>query len=78
MRRWTSRWGAADRDAPRRRRSPEWLGAQVFRVHEVAETRQVLDMVSTIAGDRRPDSPPGVSNDRSGPAPAPARRREVT
>ena len=34
-----------------------WLGAQVFRVHEVAETRQVLDMVSTIAGDRRPDSP---------------------
>ncbi|GAA1784280.1 MAG: dihydropteroate synthase [Actinobacteria bacterium] len=31
-----------------------WLGAQVYRVHEVAETRQVLDMVSTIAGDRRP------------------------
>ncbi len=31
-----------------------WLGAQVFRVHEVAETRQVLDMVSTIAGRRRP------------------------
>ncbi|MBK6888220.1 MAG: dihydropteroate synthase [Tetrasphaera sp.] len=31
-----------------------WLGAQVFRVHEVAETRQVLDMVSTIAGQRRP------------------------
>lgn len=31
-----------------------WLGAQVFRVHEVAETRQVLDMVSTIAGHRPP------------------------
>ncbi|MGV9953549.1 dihydropteroate synthase [Streptomyces cellulosae] len=31
-----------------------WLGAQVYRVHEVAETRQVLDMVSTIAGDREP------------------------
>lgn len=31
-----------------------WLGAQVYRAHEVAETRQVLDMVSTIAGDRRP------------------------
>ncbi len=29
-----------------------WLGAQVYRVHEVAETRQVLDMVSSIAGDR--------------------------
>ncbi|GGQ60052.1 dihydropteroate synthase [Streptomyces griseorubens] len=31
-----------------------WLGAQVYRVHEVAETRQVLDMVSSIAGDREP------------------------
>ncbi|WP_327353624.1 dihydropteroate synthase [Streptomyces sp. NBC_01304] len=31
-----------------------WLGAQVYRVHEVAETRQVLDMVSTIAGHRAP------------------------
>ncbi|MEV5152755.1 dihydropteroate synthase [Streptomyces werraensis] len=31
-----------------------WLGAQVYRVHEVAETRQVLDMVSSIAGDRAP------------------------
>jgi dihydropteroate synthase len=27
-----------------------WLGARVYRVHEVAETRQVLDMVSAIAG----------------------------
>ncbi|GGW86220.1 dihydropteroate synthase [Streptomyces malachitofuscus] len=31
-----------------------WLGAQVYRVHEVAETRQVLDMVSAIAGKRAP------------------------
>ncbi|MEU3368689.1 dihydropteroate synthase [Streptomyces pseudogriseolus] len=31
-----------------------WLGAQVYRVHEVAETRQVLDMVSSIAGHREP------------------------
>lgn len=31
-----------------------WLGAQVYRVHEVAETRQVLDMVSSIAGNREP------------------------
>ncbi|MCA0293058.1 MAG: dihydropteroate synthase [Tetrasphaera sp.] len=31
-----------------------WLGANVFRAHEVAETRQVLDMVSSIAGHRRP------------------------
>lgn len=29
-----------------------WQGAHVYRVHEVAETRQVLDMVSTIAGHR--------------------------
>ncbi|WPR53128.1 dihydropteroate synthase [Streptomyces sp. S399] len=31
-----------------------WLGAQVYRVHEVAETRQVLDMVASIAGRREP------------------------
>ncbi len=31
-----------------------WHGAMVFRVHEVAETRQVLDMVSVIAGDQPP------------------------
>ncbi|MFF7800352.1 dihydropteroate synthase [Streptomyces olivaceus] len=31
-----------------------WLGARVYRVHEVAETRQVLDMVATIAGHRVP------------------------
>ncbi|NNG18488.1 dihydropteroate synthase [Naumannella sp. ID2617S] len=29
-----------------------WHGAHVYRVHEVAETRQVLDMVSVIAGER--------------------------
>ncbi|HSE70453.1 MAG TPA: dihydropteroate synthase [Nocardioidaceae bacterium] len=31
-----------------------WHGAQVYRVHEVVETRQVLDMVSTIRGWRPP------------------------
>ncbi|MGW1254039.1 dihydropteroate synthase [Streptomyces sp. NPDC002513] len=31
-----------------------WLGAQVYRAHEVAETRQVLDMVASIAGHRPP------------------------
>jgi dihydropteroate synthase len=31
-----------------------WLGARVFRVHEVSETRQVLDMVASIAGTRPP------------------------
>jgi dihydropteroate synthase len=31
-----------------------WLGAQVYRVHEVAETRQVLDMVASLAGHRPP------------------------
>ena len=32
-----------------------WLGAQVFRVHEVRETREVLAMVQAIAGVRPPD-----------------------
>ena len=31
-----------------------WHGARVYRVHEVAETRQVLDMVAGIKGDRPP------------------------
>ena len=29
-------------------------GARIFRVHEVVETRHVVDMVNTIAGRRRP------------------------
>ncbi|WP_042365073.1 dihydropteroate synthase [Streptacidiphilus neutrinimicus] len=31
-----------------------WLGAQIYRVHQVAETRQVLDMVASIRGTREP------------------------
>jgi dihydropteroate synthase len=31
-----------------------WLGARVYRVHDVAETREVLDMVAAIAGHRPP------------------------
>jgi dihydropteroate synthase len=31
-----------------------WLGAQIFRVHNVAETRQTLDMVAAIAGLQPP------------------------
>lgn len=31
-----------------------WLGARVYRVHDVAETRQVLEMVASIAGHRPP------------------------
>ena len=31
-----------------------WLGARVFRAHEVRETREVLDMVSAIRGERQP------------------------
>jgi dihydropteroate synthase len=31
-----------------------WLGAHVYRVHQVPETRQVLDMVTAITGARRP------------------------
>ncbi|MGH8962376.1 MAG: dihydropteroate synthase [Jatrophihabitantaceae bacterium] len=31
-----------------------WLGATVYRVHNVVETRQTLDMVASIRGTRRP------------------------
>ena len=31
-----------------------WLGARVYRAHQTLETRQVLDMVSSIRGDRAP------------------------
>jgi dihydropteroate synthase len=31
-----------------------WLGARVFRAHEVRETRQVLDTVAAIRGTRQP------------------------
>ena len=31
-----------------------WLGARIFRAHNVTETRQALDMVATIRGDRFP------------------------
>ncbi len=31
-----------------------WLGARVFRAHQVRETREVLTMVSAIAGERPP------------------------
>ncbi len=31
-----------------------WLGARVFRAHQVRETRQVVDMVAAIRGDREP------------------------
>jgi dihydropteroate synthase len=33
-----------------------WLGARVFRVHDVAATRQALDMVASIRGTRPPTS----------------------
>jgi dihydropteroate synthase len=31
-----------------------WLGARIFRAHDVSETRQALDMVAAIKGDRPP------------------------
>ena len=55
-----------------------WLGAQVYRVHEVAETRQVLDMVAV---DRGPPAagggPPraGLSCRADGVRPAPGSDR---
>jgi dihydropteroate synthase len=32
-----------------------WLGARIFRAHDVAQTRQALDMVAAIRGDLAPD-----------------------
>ncbi len=32
-----------------------WLGARVFRAHDVAATRRTLDMVATIRADRAPE-----------------------
>ena len=34
-----------------------WLGARVFRTHDVAATRRVLDMVASIQGVRPPAAP---------------------
>lgn len=31
-----------------------WMGARMFRVHDVSATRQVLDMVSSVLGNRPP------------------------
>jgi dihydropteroate synthase len=31
-----------------------WHGARIFRVHQVRESRQVVDMVAAIKGDRPP------------------------
>jgi dihydropteroate synthase len=31
-----------------------WLGARIYRAHDVAATRQTLDMVASIAGTREP------------------------
>ncbi len=31
-----------------------WLGARVFRAHDVAATRRVLDMVASVRGERAP------------------------
>ena len=31
-----------------------WLGARIFRVHQVTESRQAVDMVSALRGDRPP------------------------
>ena len=31
-----------------------WLGARIFRAHDVAQTRQALDMVGAVRGDRLP------------------------
>jgi len=45
-----------------------WLGATVFRTHDVRATRRVVDMVATIRGDRPPqEAVRGVPQERAGP-----------
>ena len=44
-----------------------WHGAQVYRVHDVAPTRQVLDMVASIRGTRPPRGSCAGSPDRRRP-----------
>ena len=34
-----------------------WNGARVFRAHDVVATREVLDMVAAIKGDKPPKAP---------------------
>jgi dihydropteroate synthase len=34
-----------------------WHGARVFRAHDVAATRQVVDMVASVQGSRQPTAP---------------------
>jgi dihydropteroate synthase len=31
-----------------------WLGARIFRAHDVTQTRQALDMVAVVRGDLVP------------------------
>ena len=38
-----------------------WLGARVFRAHDVAATRQTLDMVASIRGTARRRAPSAAS-----------------
>jgi dihydropteroate synthase len=48
-----------------------WLGVAVFRAHDVRATRRVLDMVSSIRGDRPPArSVRGVPPSGTGPRPS--------
>lgn len=53
-----------------------WLGATVFRTHDVRATRRLVDMVATIRGDRPPrradrgvrqEQPPGLRRGREHP-----------
>ncbi len=52
-----------------------WLGAAVFRTHDVQATRRVLDMVATIRGERAPlvavRGTGAGSAETAGPAPEP-------
>ena len=53
-RRFRGREGLGMGDAKLMAAAGAWLGARVYRVHNIGETRQTLDMVSAIKGTRPP------------------------
>lgn len=60
-----------------------WLGAKVFRTHDVRATRHVVDMVASIRGERAPHrvvrgvADPPVDPGEGGPCPAPPGRDTI-
>jgi dihydropteroate synthase len=43
-----------------------WLGARIFRAHDIRQTRQTLDMIAAIKGDLPPERTPALRFARDG------------